>query len=365
MDGREAMAISGGSAQYFMAKVGLGSASGLQPGGINAPTPFRALTSTHHHNVQAAAAPAASQSSMGATLAGQAFEVELPSPPPSHCGFSRGSISIGAFSAGPPSVEQSLKRKRGRPRKYGPDGKVALGLLPTSGAAPDSSTPGTVTPLPKNVRGRPRGSGRKQLLETVGEWMNSSAGLAFAPHVISFETGEDVVAKILSFSQQRPRAVCILSGCGTISLVTFRQPASSGGSITYEGRFEILRLSGSYLIDKEGGPRNRTGGVSVSLSSPEGHVIGGSAGILIAAGPVQVIICSFVYGNSKAKEKQIVVADPKIEEDSSKFKSGDRSIALSSGPSHNFTSSATRVWPNSQPTIDLKNHHTGIDLTRG
>ncbi|KAK4787325.1 hypothetical protein SAY86_011158 [Trapa natans] len=199
----------------------------------------------------------------------------------------------------------------------------------------------------------------------LGEWMNSSAGLAFAPHVISIGTGEDVAAKILSFSQQRPRAVCVLSGCGTISLVTFKQPPSSGGPITYEGRFEILCLSGSYLIAEEGGPRNRTGGVSVSLSSPEGHVIGGSAGMLIAAGPVQVVICSFVYGSSKAKEKQIVVRDPKIEEDSSKSQSGDRACALGSGPSHNFASSTTGVWQNSRPTVELKNLHTGIDLTRG
>lgn len=47
-------------------------------------------------------------------------------------------------------------------------------------------------------------------------------------------------------------------------------------------------MSGSYLLAEEGGPHNRTGGVSVSLSSPDGHVIGGSAGMLIAAGPVQV-----------------------------------------------------------------------------
>ncbi|KAK4786710.1 hypothetical protein SAY86_010543 [Trapa natans] len=169
MDGREAMAISGGPAQYFMHKAGLGSASGLQPGGINATPPFRALTNAHHHHVQAgAAAAAAAQSSMGATLSGQAFEVEL-SPPPSHGGFSRGGISIGASSAGSPSAEHSQKRKRGRPRKYGPDGMVALGLLPTSGAAPDS-TPGTITPLPNKVRGRPRGSGRKQRLATVGKY---------------------------------------------------------------------------------------------------------------------------------------------------------------------------------------------------
>ena len=45
---------------------------------------------------------------------------------------------------------------------------------------------------------------------------------------------QDIVAKILSFSQQRPRALCILSGTGTVSSVTLRQPASTGVSVTYE-----------------------------------------------------------------------------------------------------------------------------------
>lgn len=37
------------------------------------------------------------------------------------------------------------------------------------------------------------------------------------------------------------------------------------------------------------GNRNRSGGMSVSLASPDGRVIGGSvAGLLIAASPVQV-----------------------------------------------------------------------------
>ena len=47
-------------------------------------------------------------------------------------------------------------------------------------------------------------------------------------------------------------------------------------------------MSGSYLVAEDGGPRNRTGGVSASLSSPDGHVIGGGVAMLMAASPVQV-----------------------------------------------------------------------------
>lgn len=56
-----------------------------------------------------------------------------------------------------------------------------------------------------------------------------------------------------------------------------------------QGRFEILCLSGSYTLMDNGGSRSRAGGLSISLSSPDGRVIGGGvAGSLIAANPVQV-----------------------------------------------------------------------------
>lgn len=45
---------------------------------------------------------------------------------------------------------------------------------------------------------------------------------------------QDVSSKIMSFSQHGPRAVCVLSASGTISNVTLRQAATSGGTATYE-----------------------------------------------------------------------------------------------------------------------------------
>jgi hypothetical protein len=46
--------------------------------------------------------------------------------------------------------------------------------------------------------------------------------------------------KVISFSQQGPRAICILSANGVISSVTLRQPDSSGGTLTYEVRHFVL-----------------------------------------------------------------------------------------------------------------------------
>lgn len=43
------------------------------------------------------------------------------------------------------------------------------------------------------------------------------------------------------------------------------------------------------MLSDSGGPRSRTGGLSVSLAGPDGRVLGGGvAGLLTAASPVQV-----------------------------------------------------------------------------
>ena len=56
-----------------------------------------------------------------------------------------------------------------------------------------------------------------------------------------------------------------------------------------QGRFEILSLTGSFMPTFSGGTKSRSGGMSVSLAGPDGRVFGGGlAGLLVAAGPVQV-----------------------------------------------------------------------------
>ena len=59
--------------------------------------------------------------------------------------------------------------------------------------------------------------------------------------------------------------------------------------VLLQGRFEILSLSGSYMPTENGFTRSRSGGMSISLAGPDGRVMGGGlAGLLVAAGPVQV-----------------------------------------------------------------------------
>ncbi|KAG6579652.1 AT-hook motif nuclear-localized protein 3-like [Cucurbita moschata] len=189
------------------------------------------------------------------------------------------------------------KKKRGRPRKYGPNGTVAptLSPMPISSSIPLSGE----FPVWKRGRGRSVESIKKPRrgyeFEIPGNKVAFIAGADFTPHVITVNIGEDVNLKIMSFSQQGSRAIFILSANGMVSNVTLRQSTSSGGTLTYEGRFEILSLSGSYMPSESSGTKSRSRGVSVSLAGSDGRVMGGElAGMLIAAGPVQVVVGSFL-----------------------------------------------------------------------
>ncbi|KAI3747646.1 hypothetical protein L6452_10199 [Arctium lappa] len=196
-----------------------------------------------------------------------------------------------------------VKRKRGRPRKYAADG-----AMPPAAAAtmtlhgPSAAESGDFSsPLPssgKKPRGRPPGSANKQHPAASG-----SPGAGFMPHILDVKSGEDILAKLVSFSQNSTRAVCILSASGAISNVTLQQTSTSGGTVTYEGRFEILSLSGSFMVRENGGEHSRTGGLSVALSGPDGRVLGGNvAGLLTAASPVQVIVGSFIPASQRQSQ---------------------------------------------------------------
>lgn len=64
--------------------------------------------------------------------------------------------------------------------------------------------------------------------------------------------------------------------------------------VLLQGVFEILSLSGSFVPTENGLTKSRSGRMSVSLAGPNGRVFGGAlAGLLVAAGSVQVTFVSF------------------------------------------------------------------------
>ncbi|KAJ0265720.1 AT-hook motif nuclear-localized protein 5 [Hirschfeldia incana] len=389
MDGREAMSFPGSHPHYYLQR---GAFTHLPPSsqaasGLHAPG-MRPMPNPNVHHNHPLANSHGPQFTMSDEHRHSGFGHSI------HMGMSSSSASAGVeqqqqllVRPPPPQMETPMvKKKRGRPRKYAPEGQVSLGLSPmpssSSGGnkAKDSSAM-TDPDAPKRARGRPPGTGRKQRLANLGEWMNTSAGLAFAPHVISVEAGEDVVSKVMAFSQQRPRALCIMSGTGTVSSVTLRQPATTEPSLTFEGRFEILSLGGSYLVNEGGGPKSRTGGLSVSLSGPEGHVVGGGIGMLIAGSLVQVVACSFVYGGvAKPNNTNKTIKQenkPKEEHDNSEIETtptNAQEAPVAQQTPQNFSAQGMSGWPGSgegsvsgsgRSLDSSRNLLTDIDLTRG
>ncbi|CAM8884477.1 unnamed protein product [Rhodiola kirilowii] len=287
--------------------------------------------------------------------------------PENHAPVGGQNVSLDLSSA-PAAAASDLqvKKKRGRPRKYGPDGMaLAISPKPISSAAPHP--PVIDFSAPKRGKVRPPGSGikfNKMNLENSGEFDACAVGANFMPHMITVNTGEDVTMKVISFSQTGPRAICILSANGVISSVTLRQPDSSGGTLTYEGRFEILSLSGSFMPSDNGGTKSRSGGMSVSLASPDGRVIGGGvAGLLVAASPVQIVVGSFLAGNQqeqKPKKQKPEYVATATQLSANPMFTLDMEEANGSGHGHNstnskqnLTTSARGDWPTSQ--MDSRN----------
>ncbi|XP_018680220.2 AT-hook motif nuclear-localized protein 9-like [Musa acuminata AAA Group] len=268
-----------------------------------------------------------------------------------------------------------VKRRRGRPRKYGPDaaGAVALAFSPTSSTGPALMSGGPDVATPKRRRGRPPGTGRKQKLASHGEWFSGSAGSDLIPHVITIAIGELISSSSEAslgwiptkegFEQEQgPRAICILSASGVVSTATLCHYATSGDTITYKGHYEILCLSGSYMVSDTGGSQGRSGWLNISLFGLDGRVIGGSvAGPLLASDPVQVVVGSFVHPGSNAKNKGIARHESGAE--SEHWNEDGQQRMPSSLPTQNLSPSQVGGWSSSRQ-LDT-GAHLNIDLTHG
>ncbi|KAL4574697.1 hypothetical protein LXL04_021533 [Taraxacum kok-saghyz] len=182
-------------------------------------------------------------------------------------------------------LDTGVRRKRGRPRKYSTPEQAAAAKKLASLSSPKNVTSQTI-------------GGSSTTTPSTKKAFRGNSGQGFTPYMITVTAGEDINHKIMSFMQQSKQEICVISASGVISNATLHQPATSGGNITYEGRFDIISLCGSYIrADFE----SRSGGLSICLSSNDGQIIGGGVdGPLIAAGPVQVIVGTFVISGKSS-----------------------------------------------------------------
>ncbi|TQE02032.1 hypothetical protein C1H46_012351 [Malus baccata] len=85
---------------------------------------------------------------------------------------------------------------------------------------------------------------------------------ALRSHVMEISNGVDIANSVAQFARRRQRGVCVMSGSGTVTNVTLRQPSAPGAVMALHGR--------------------------------RGQIVGGSVvGPLVALGPVMVIAATF------------------------------------------------------------------------
>ncbi|EYU40290.1 hypothetical protein ABFS82_02G133800 [Erythranthe guttata] len=140
----------------------------------------------------------------------------------------------------------------------------------------------------RRPRGRPAGSKNKPKPPVI---ITRESANTLRAHILEVGSGCDVFEAVATYARKRQRGICILSGTGTVTNVSLRQPAAAGSVVTLHGRFEILSLSGSFLPPPA--PPGATS-LTIYLAGGQGQVVGGNVvGALIAAGPVIIIAASF------------------------------------------------------------------------
>ncbi|XP_059651012.1 AT-hook motif nuclear-localized protein 23-like [Cornus florida] len=152
----------------------------------------------------------------------------------------------------------------------------------------DNSDTGPSDVMSRRPRGRPAGSKNKPKPPVI---ITRESPNTLRAHILEVSSGCDVFESVANFARKRQQGICVLTGSGTVTNVTLRQPAAVGGVVTLHGRFEILSLSGSFLPPPA--PPGATS-LTIYLAGGQGQVVGGNVvGALIASGPVIVISASF------------------------------------------------------------------------
>ncbi|XP_022743407.1 AT-hook motif nuclear-localized protein 20-like [Durio zibethinus] len=152
----------------------------------------------------------------------------------------------------------------------------------------DEPREGAIEVSTRRPRGRPPGSKNKPKPPI---FVTRDGPNSLRSHVMEISNGSDVAETLAQFARRRQKGVCVLSGSGTVTNVTLRQPSAPGAVMALHGRFEILSLTGAFMPGPA--PPGSTG-LTIYLAGGQGQVVGGSVvGSLVASGPVMVMAATF------------------------------------------------------------------------
>ncbi|KAG2332649.1 hypothetical protein Bca52824_003829 [Brassica carinata] len=131
--------------------------------------------------------------------------------------------------------------------------------------------------------------GRADLTRSLG-------GEDFKVHMLMINVREDIIEKIMSFTQNGSREICVLSATGAVFNLMIQSLGSNRRVLTFKDCYEIISLTNTMEeITESGRVGNETGGWRITIGGVDGCVFGGKlVGRLTAASPVQVVIGSFL-----------------------------------------------------------------------
>ncbi|XVF39628.1 hypothetical protein PTKIN_Ptkin01aG0048900 [Pterospermum kingtungense] len=160
----------------------------------------------------------------------------------------------------------------------------------SGGGGGASGGDGATIEVVRRPRGRPPGSKNKPRPPVI---ITRESDPAMSPYILEIPGGNDVVEAISRFSRRKSIGICVLTGSGSVSNVTLRQPSTTpGATVTFHGRFDILSMSATFLPQTSSCHVPST--FSISLAGPQGQIVGGFvAGSLIAAGTVFIVAATF------------------------------------------------------------------------
>ncbi|KAG9151275.1 hypothetical protein Leryth_002820 [Lithospermum erythrorhizon] len=161
----------------------------------------------------------------------------------------------------------------------------------TDGGA--TSSGGGATNSNRRPRGRPSGSKNKPKPPII---VTRDSPNALKSHILEVTSGADIVECLSTYAIRRGRGVCVLSGRGSVSNVSLRQPANpTANVVTLHGRFEILSLNGTVLPPPA--PPEACG-LNIFLTGGQGQILGGGVVGPLEASGGSVILVAASFANA-------------------------------------------------------------------
>ncbi|KAH0870821.1 hypothetical protein HID58_077843 [Brassica napus] len=214
------------------------------------------------------------------------------------------------------------------------------------------------------ARGRVRGRPRKYadvIDDDGGGGATGGAETLLTPHLINVKAGEDIAAKIVAFTNQGPLESSILSASGAVSSAVLRHsnnPNNPSGVVKYEGVYDIIAMSGSFLNTESNGTVTRTSDMNVHIAGPDGRILAGFvAGMLVARSQVQVVVGSFV-------SEKVKVSATRVENNPEPASASGSSSASGGGPGSPQSQGPPSESSEENDCINNKNYKVGKSTPR-